>query len=101
MTKPIRKIDGGIALVINNDGHEIPLYDDVRIDLPNIAGAQVVIKRRAEWITCDAMMPESKSTVRWHFFINDGDQVSSEANLPEPSLEKLIYDFRVAINGRL
>ena len=93
---------GALQVRVSADGLRVPLLESSRIVLDNLGGARVAITKRSNAVRVEAFVPESADLVRWNFHLDD-DQV--EDGIPiesrSGSVEELIYDYRVALAGRL
>ncbi|MBN8549423.1 MAG: hypothetical protein J0M12_08925 [Deltaproteobacteria bacterium] len=94
----------GLSITVNEGGQKIPFDRDMRIGFDDVAGAQVWLERRNGHITCAAALPESREPVLWRFDVCKDRVQATIAPTPiknAKSIEKLISDCRIGLNGKL
>jgi hypothetical protein len=104
MSSFVQSTNAGVNLVVSDEGERIPLYRDMKIGFDDIGGAQVWVERRNGHITCAAALPESKEPVLWRFDVCDHNVRTTHAPTPitdARSLQSLITDCRIGLNGKL
>jgi len=103
MDKIVKKIGNEFVVRINRYGEEVRLRGNAELTVDNIAGARVRFRRVVDGVECRADIPGADGPTRWRFRlgINQARCLASVREEERSDLEHLIYDLRVAENGRL
>ena len=114
LTDLIERDGEAVQVRVSADGLRIPLLDSSKVVLDNLGGARVAIVKRANTVRVEAAVPELAEIVRWSFEV--GGHKDLREDEPDPfeaygaesirgsaprSVEEMIYDYRVALAGRL
>lgn len=94
----------GFSVTVNECGRRVALDHDMQIELNDVGGADVYVERQDGRLTCAAKLPESKEPIRWVFEVLNSTVRSTRAPTPLQdgrSLQTVISDYRIALNGKL
>jgi len=86
-----------LTLVINERGDRVPLYPGMTVTFCNLEGARVKVSTHRGSLACEAEVPESAENLRWSYDLAGACNMMDQ----QSSLQALIAESRVALNGRL
>ena len=104
MNSFVESTTAGFSITVSDRGEKIPLDRDRRVGFDDLGGAQVWVERRNGHITCAAALPESMEPVLWRFDVSNRHVHTTCSPIPVrnvKSLERLITDCRIGLNGKL
>ena len=97
MGSVIERANEALTLVVNERGDRVPLYPGMTLTFCNLEGARVKVVRHRGSVACEAAVPESAEQLRWSYDTETPYALTEQ----QRSLQALIAESRVALNGRL
>jgi hypothetical protein len=97
----LTKKPSGLAITINTSGTVIPITETCPVILENIAGSRVRLAVEQSTVNCEISFSSTGDIIRKKLIHEDPESWALRNGTIATTLENLIMDLRVGMNGSL